>query len=169
MLNLVAIWRAHGVDRLLRRCWERGVLLAGQSAGAMCWFDWGVSRSDGVARLVPGLGLVPGILSAHYHRDPERRRVLLAEVARRRRPGYGLDDGAGILVRGATVSAAVSAREEATAWRVVPDGRGRARETRVGSTMLASPRAAIDETASEVLELRQVRALRAGRRGRESA
>ncbi len=163
MLNLVAIWRAHGVDRLLRRCWERGVLLAGQSAGAMCWFEWGVSRSAGVARLVPGLGLVPGILSTHYHRDPERRRALLNEVARRGCPGYGLDDGAGMLLRGATVAASVSAREEAAAWRVDPDGRGRARETRMSSTMLDSPRAAIDDVDAEVLELRQVRALRAGR------
>ena len=60
MLNLIAIWRAHGVDELLRRCWERGVILAGQSAGAMCWFEWGVSRSGGVARLGPGLGPDPG-------------------------------------------------------------------------------------------------------------
>jgi len=163
MLNLIAIWRAHGVDALLRRCWERGILLAGQSAGAMCWFDWGVSRSAGVARPVPGLGIVPGMLSSHYHRDPERRRALLAEVARRGRPGYGLDDGAGILVRGDRVTAAISAREEAGAWRVVPDGRGRARELPIEADELAAPRAAIDEPAAEVLELRAVRALRAGR------
>ena len=50
-------------------------MLAGQSAGAMCWFEWGVSRSAGVGRgWSPGLGLVPGILSVHYHRDPDRRR-----------------------------------------------------------------------------------------------
>ena len=71
----------------------------------MCWFEWGVSRSAGVARPVPGLGLVPGILSVHYHRDPERRQAMLAEVARRGRPGYGLDDGAGILIRGDRVVA----------------------------------------------------------------
>ena len=41
MLNLLAIWRAHGIDDVLRRCWERGVVMAGQSAGAMCWFEWG--------------------------------------------------------------------------------------------------------------------------------
>ena len=163
MLNLIAVWRAHGVDALLRRCWERGVLLAGQSAGAMCWFEWGVSRSAGVARPVPGLGLVPGMLSSHYHRDPERRRAMLAEVARRGRPGYGLDDGAGILIRGAAVAGAISAREEAGAWRVLPDGRGRARELPMHAEELAAPRAAIDEPTTEVLELRAVRALRAGR------
>jgi peptidase E len=163
MLNLIAIWRAHGVDELLRRCWERGVILAGQSAGAMCWFEWGVSRSGGVARLVPGLGLIGGLLSVHYHRDPERRRVTLAEVARGRRPGYGIDDGAGLLFRGGLATAAVTAREEAGVWRVVPDGRGRAREVRMASEALAPPRVAIDDVAPEVQELRAVRALRAGR------
>ena len=64
-------------------------MLAGQSAGAMCWFEWGVTRSAGSARLAPGLGLVPGILSVHYHRDPDRRRVLLDEVATRRIPATG--------------------------------------------------------------------------------
>jgi peptidase E len=163
MLNLIAIWRAHGVDDLLRRCWERGIVLAGQSAGAMCWFEWGVSRSAGVARAVPGLGFLPGILSAHYHRDPERRQAMLAEVARRGRPGYGLDDGAGILIRGDRAVAALSAREEAAAWRVVPDGRSRAREARMVAEELVGPRPAIDAPAAEVLELRAVRALRAGR------
>lgn len=163
MLNLVAIWRVHGVDELLRRCWERGVVLAGQSAGAMCWFEWGVSRSAGIARLAPGLGLIPGLLSVHYHRDPERRRVTLAEVARRGRPGYGIDDGAGLLFRGDRAASAVSAREKAAVWRVVPDGRGRAREVRMELTALSPSRAAIDEIAPEVRELRAVRALRAGR------
>ena len=41
MLNLLAIWRAHGIDEVLRDCWDRGVVLAGQSAGAMCWFECG--------------------------------------------------------------------------------------------------------------------------------
>ena len=60
MLNLIAIWRAHGVDELLRRCWERGVVLAGQSAGAMCWFEWGVSRSAGSPGWRPGSDWSPG-------------------------------------------------------------------------------------------------------------
>ena len=47
MLNLLAIWRAHGLDAILREAWERGVVLAGLSAGSMCWFEWGVDRSSG--------------------------------------------------------------------------------------------------------------------------
>jgi dipeptidase E len=163
MLNLLAIWRAHGIDRVLRRCWERGVVLAGQSAGAMCWFEWGVTRSAGPARLAPGLGLVPGILSVHYHRAPDRRRTLLNEVASRHQPGYGLDDGAGILIRGRKVSVSIAGREHAGAWRVAPDGRGRAAETRMAVAPLPSPRPAIDETPDEVIELRELRRVAARR------
>ena len=50
MRNLLAIWRAHGLDELLREAWERGVVLAGLSAGAMCWFEGGVTRSGGPPR-----------------------------------------------------------------------------------------------------------------------
>jgi dipeptidase E len=164
MVNLLAILRAHGLDEVLRKAWERGVVLAGQSAGAMCWFEWGVTRSAGSARLTPGLGLVPGILSVHYHRDPDRRRILLDAVARRRTIGHGLDDGAGVLVRDDRVTSAVNGRTEAAAWRVTPDGHGRATEARLEPVPLPSPRMPIDEFGADVVEMRRLRALRAGLR-----
>ena len=157
LVNLLAIWRAHRIDEILRECLRRGVVLAGQSAGAMCWFEWGVTRSTGPARLAPGLGLVPGILSVHYHRDPDRRRVLLDQVAARGVPGLGIDDGAGVLISGRRVRLAVSGRDDAAAWTVVPDGRGRARETRMPAVPLSTPRPAIDEVPDAVIELRELR------------
>jgi peptidase E len=162
LVNLLAIWRAHGIDEILRECLGRGVVLAGQSAGAMCWFEWGVTRSAGVARLAPGLGLVPGILSVHYHRDSDRRRVLLDEVAARHVPGLGIDDGAGVVISGGRVRVAVSGRDGAAAWTVTADGRGRAREARMTTVPLPSPRPAIDEVPDAVIEMRELR--RAGAR-----
>src|ERR1044072_4405096 len=47
MRNLLAIWREHGIDELMREAWCSGVVLAGISAGAMCWFQNGVTRSAG--------------------------------------------------------------------------------------------------------------------------
>jgi peptidase E len=164
LVNLLAIWRAHGLDSILRECWRRGVVLAGQSAGAMCWFEWAVTRSAGAARLAPGLGLLPGIASVHYHRDPERRQVLLDAVAHRGLRGFGIDDGAALLFRERRLREAVTGLERAGAWRVEPDGRGRARELDLAPTPLAAPRMPIDEVASEVLEMRRLRAMRAGHR-----
>jgi dipeptidase E len=163
MINLLAIWRAHGLDEVLRSCWERGVALAGQSAGAMCWFDWGVTRSAGQARVVAGLGLLPGITSVHYHRDPDRRRALLDAVGARGEAGYGIDDRAGLLFRGRRLALALTGQELARAWLVHPSKTGEAREAPMDCVALPAPRPAIDETGADVTELRRLRALRAGR------
>lgn len=160
MLNLLAIWRAHGIDAILRQAWERGIILVGQSAGAMCWFEAGISLSAGSASVVDGLGLVPGIISVHYHRDPERRAALLAVVRDRATMGYGVDDHAGLVIRGTSVAAAVSGKDEAGAWRVEPDRPGVPREVRLRQVPLPAPRPAIEEMGSDVRELREVRAAR---------
>ncbi len=164
LLNLLAIWRAHGIDDVLRRCWERGVVMVGQSAGAMCWFEWGITRSTGAARPAPGLGLIAGTLSVHYHRDPDRRSRLLEQVAELGITGYGVDDGAGILICGTEIRGAVSAREDAAAWRVSVDEGGRAGEVRMAAAPLPSPRPAIDELPDAVVEMRELRKV-AARRG----
>jgi dipeptidase E len=170
MVNLLAVWRAHGIDEILLDAWRRGTVLCGQSAGAMCWFERGISRSVGRASIVEGLGAVPGILSVHYHRDPDRRDALLRAVRERGGIGYGVDDGAGLLIRGADIAEAISGAEGARVWRVERDDDGEPQEHAVEAAPLPSPRPAIDEAAHEVAEMRRVRASRAGvprlRRGR---
>ena len=75
MRNLLAIWREHGLDRILREAWEAGVVLAGLSAGAMCWFEHGITCSTGSPAPAPGLGFLRGSLSVHYDAQPARRPV----------------------------------------------------------------------------------------------
>ena len=161
MVNLLAIWRAHGIDRILLDAWRSGVVLCGQSAGAMCWFEHGISRSVGSAATVPGLGVVPGTLSVHYHRDPDRRQALLERIRDRGGIGYGLDDGAGLLIRGTAVSHAFGGTETAGAWRVRRTADG-LEETSLDPDLLPSPRSAIDEVAADVAERRRVLGSRAG-------
>jgi peptidase E len=163
--SLLGVWRAHGIDRILREAWEAGAVLCGQSAGAMCWFEWGISRSSGTARPVQGLGFIPGSLSVHYHRDPDRRRVFREAVALVIPPGYGVDDGAGLLFRDVELAEAVSARAGAGAWRVESAGGGAWRETALPARQLPDPRPAIDEQDAAVSELRRTVASRAGGRG----
>ena len=162
MVNLLAVWRAHGIDEILLEAWRRGTILCGQSAGAMCWFERGISRSGGGAALVAGLGVARGALSVHYHRDPDRRQALLAAVSDQGLTGFGVDDGAGLVIRGERVSGAISAHEGAGAWRVERGENGEAREVSLDPVALPSPRPAIDELPSDVVELRAVRASRAG-------
>jgi dipeptidase E len=162
LVNLLAVWRAHGIDEILLEAWRNGTILCGQSAGAMCWFESGISRSAGGAALVDGLGVVPGVLCVHYHRDADRREALLASAWGQGLAGYGVDDGAGLVIRGNRVSGAISAHDGAGAWRVERGPTGAAREVALEPMTLPSPRPAIDELPSEVVELRAVRASRAG-------
>jgi len=154
MRNLLAIWRVHGLDRLLRDAWERGVVLAGLSAGAMCWFDGGVTTSSGAPEPTPGLGLLPGSLSVHADGQPGRGSVYLDAVADGELPpGWMADDGVGLLFRDMTLERVVSARPGARAVRVDVMG-GALIETPIEPDLIApAPRS----VPAEVRELRQLR------------
>jgi peptidase E len=124
LLNLLAIWRAHGLDTILREAWERGTVLCGISAGSMCWFTAGVTTGHGTPRAVEGLGFLPASNSVHYGSEPSRRpcfhEAVRTEMAP---PGYGVDDGAGLLFAGTDLVEAVSARRESGAcWVEGADG-----------------------------------------------
>jgi peptidase E len=119
MRNLLAIWRAHGLDLLLLEAWRAGTVLAGLSAGAMCWFQGGVTRSSGPPEAIAGLGLLQGSLSVHADGEPERLPVWLAHVRDGTLAGgWALDDGVGLLFRGLELERAVSSRPGAGAQRV---------------------------------------------------
>ena len=57
--NMLAVWRVHGFDTVLREAWESGVVLAGWSAGAICWFEAGVTDSFGPHLDRPRLSRLP--------------------------------------------------------------------------------------------------------------
>src|SRR3954452_22655562 len=78
MRNMLAIWRVHELEPILREGWDRGGVLAGLSAGAMCCFQYGVTKSTGRPEPAHGLGWLSGSLSVHYDGEPERRPVYLA-------------------------------------------------------------------------------------------
>ena len=126
LVNLVAVWGPHGVFELLREALESGILIAGQSAGAICWFQQGITTSSGAPAPADGFGHLPGSLCVHYHADPGRRAAYLEAVAAGAPAGYGADDQTGMLFIDGELSRAFSARSGAGIWRVEPaeDGVG---------------------------------------------
>jgi peptidase E len=118
LLNLIAVWGAHGIFELLCEALEAGVLVCGQSAGAMCWFERGITTSSGRPEPADGLGLLPGSLCVHYHRDPERREAYMSAVAAGAPAGYGADDQTALLFEDGRLTRAVSARAGAGIWKV---------------------------------------------------
>jgi peptidase E len=119
MSNLLAIWRVHKLDEILYEAWRRGIVLAGISAGSMCWFRAGVTKSHGEPAVADGLGFLPYSNSVHWGSEPERRMVFRAAIERREvPPGYGVDDGAALLFAGIDLVDAVCTHRSAGAYFV---------------------------------------------------
>ena len=118
MVNLLAVWEAHDIASILSLAWRQGIVLAGQRAGAMCWFEAGITKSSGKPLEAAGLGLLHGSLCVHYNNEPERRAAYLEAVGDGMPAGYGLDDYAGLLWEGEDSPSAVTARRGARAYRV---------------------------------------------------
>jgi len=122
--NMLAVWRVHGVDAALREAWARGIVLAGASAGMICWFECSVTDSFGAAAaLHDGLGFLPGSACPHYDGEPERRPTYTRLVQHEGFPaGYAADDGAALHFVGTELAECVAARPGPSVYWVGPDG-----------------------------------------------
>jgi len=121
--NAIAIWRVHGFDEILREAWQDGVLLAGWSAGMICWFEHGVTDSFGPQlAAMDCLGFLPGSACPHYDGEERRRPVYTRFVADGLAPGLAADDDVGVHFVGAELRDVVTSREGAAAYRVTAEG-----------------------------------------------
>jgi len=122
---LLAVWRAHGLDALLREAWDAGVVLCGLSAGSLCWFASGTTdaHGDGLQPWFDGLGFIPASHSPHYDSEPERRptyqRLVGAGVLT---PGYAADDGAAFHFVDDKLLRVVASRPDAKGYFIGRDG-----------------------------------------------
>ena len=122
--NMLAIWRSHGVDRILREAWDQGIVLAGISAGAICWFEASVTDSFGLnlAGLRDGLGLISGSACPHYNSEERRRPVYRQLVGSGFPPGYAIDDQVGLHFVDGELAEVVSSVEGRSAYEVRLEG-----------------------------------------------
>jgi peptidase E len=125
--NMLAIWRVHGIDGYMREAWEQGIVLWGQSAGMICWFDAGVTDSFGPQlEGMECLGLVPGSACPHYDGEERRRPRFRELVAGGSLPaGVAADDGVALHYVGTELREVVTSRPGAAAYRVTGDGEER--------------------------------------------
>jgi len=157
LVNLLAVWEAHEIGAILSLAWRQGVILAGQSAGAMCWFEAGITKSSGRLAPAAGLGLLGGSLCVHYNNEPERRAAYLDAVRSGMPGGYGLDDYAGLLWEGEGAPLALTARRGARAYRVRAQGEG-VSESALPARFLPAPApAALREDIAEFRRLKSLR------------
>lgn len=125
-VNLMALLRMHGLDDALRRAYAGGTLMAGVSAGAICWFEAGLSNSlgEGFAP-VEGLGILAGGFCPHADGDPDRVPALESAVRDGRMPdSYAVDDGAALVFTDEVLTEVIRARPERGARRVAAEAGG---------------------------------------------
>lgn len=139
--NLLALWRLHGLDEAMKEAWQSGVVLSGQSAGALCWHVGGNTDSFGpeLRPLTDGLAMLPYSCGVHYDSDSQRRPLLHRLIAEGTLPhGYAADEAVGLHYVGTEFVQAVSYVEGRGAYEIVPDGAGGVKETLVEPRLLAS-------------------------------
>lgn len=133
--NLLAVWRVHGLERLVREAHDRGAVLCGVSAGAICWFEGGTTDSFGPLReLRDGVGLLSGSFTPHYDGEADRRPALRAALANGLPAGLAADDYAAAHYLDGAFHAAVASRRGAQVYEVAfeeGEVRERALETRL--------------------------------------
>ena len=129
--SLLSVWRAHGLDAILREALAAGAVLCGVSAGMNCWFEASTTDSFGpeLAPLHDGLGFVSGSACPHYDGEPQRRSLYQRLVTEGFPAGYAADEGAALHLdaAGALVEV-VASRERARGYRVERDADGAAVE-----------------------------------------
>jgi len=121
--NMLAIWRVHGFDAVLREAWERGVVLTGVSAGMICWFEACVTDSFGpqLEGRRDGLGFLEGSACPHYDGEELRRPMYRRLVDDGFPPGVAADDGVALQYEGTELAEVVAVRRGAQAYRVDPE------------------------------------------------
>lgn len=118
--NLLALWKEWGLDEILRKAWNQGVILAGLSAGSICWFEEGVTDSygDGLEP-IKCLGFLKGSNCPHYDGEIERRPTYHKLIESKKiQSGVAADDGVAIHYMENKISRIVSSRPNARAYNV---------------------------------------------------
>jgi peptidase E len=137
--NLLAVWRAHGLDEVLREAYDAGIVLCGTSAGSICWFEGGTTDSFGLD-LRPvhgGLGLIAASNAPHYDSEAQRRPLFQSLIASGElSPGWAADDHVALHFVDGDLHEVVTSREGQSGWRVERGENGRAVETRLPARLL---------------------------------
>ena len=119
-LNMMVIWKAHKIDEILKKAWEKGIVLGGGSAGSLCWFEHGTtdSRPTELSK-VEGLGFIKTSHCPHYHAEPQRKPLYWEKIkSKEYKAGYACDDKAGIYFEDNEVKKVLALDEQSNAYFV---------------------------------------------------
>ena len=118
--NLLVLWKEWDLHKIVKEAWQKGTILSGISAGAICWFEQGLTDSV-TGQLLPlkGLGFLQGSYCPHYDGESERRPIYQKTISNKSiKPGIACDDGVAALFTNGQLEKFVSSRLKASAYKV---------------------------------------------------
>jgi peptidase E len=136
LISLLGVWRAHGIDSMLKEAHEAGVILCGLSAGSLCWFAEALSGYHDEVNRVPPLGFLPHSNAVHYG-NGERRGAFHRHLLDGMPAGYAAEDGAALRFVGSELVEVVASRPEARAYKLERRG-SHILETRLATRYLGA-------------------------------
>jgi peptidase E len=113
-LNMLGIWKAQGIDTVLREAYEKGIVLAGGSAGSLCWFTGGYSDSrPKYLTIVDGLAFLNYSHCPHYHSEPTRKPLYWQAILDRKlKEGYACDYNAALVFVNGVMKRSISLNKD---------------------------------------------------------
>lgn len=123
-INMLAIWREHGIDEILRKALQQGILLGGGSAGGICWFESGLTDSrPKILTAMTAMGWLHGSYAPHYLSEPGRRAWFHRYILEGALPdGYGCDEPVGLYFENGKFTTAFGSVPDAKAFSVKKHG-----------------------------------------------
>ncbi len=118
--NMLVLWKEWGLDNILEKAYHAGIILAGLSAGAICWFEEGVTDpKNGELYPINGLGFLEGSVCPHYDGENKRRPAFHKLISEQKiRNGYAIQDSAALHFMNGTLYKVICSKEQKTAYLV---------------------------------------------------
>ena len=114
---MLDIWRKNSLDKIFKKAYENGIVLAGVSAGAGCWFDWILSDSVGPGlKPLKGISLISGSCTPHSSEEKRINQFELNIKNGELPPGLAIDDGVAVLFIDGKPSEVYSSRKNHKAY-----------------------------------------------------
>jgi dipeptidase E len=121
--SMIALWKAWGVDELLREAYHKGTVMAGVSAGMICWFEQGITDSVWPLGVVQGLGILQGSCCPHFDTEVERQDAYMSRVKSGEvMPGIALEDDAAAHYIDGELHAIVTIKPHKKGFNVTQEG-----------------------------------------------
>ena len=99
--SMLAVWREWGLDKILKKAYLNGTVMSGVSAGAICWFQNGITDSwASNLKMMPCLNFIKGTCCPHYDEEPERKPAVKNFLLRNKvKNVYAVDGGAALHIK----------------------------------------------------------------------